>query len=190
MFYLFVAVEPPPAIKYNLAMLCNGLPGAAWDNHEQFHLNLRFIGQVDGAQLEDVKSALTNIKAGPFDIALAGVGFFPKKRAPERIWVGVEKNDALMHLHQKIDTALTRIGFEPEKRKYAPHVTIGRFGQGPVKNDNPKRLAGYLARTSMFKVKPFTCNSFVLYSSTRSNQGPLYSMEAEFPLVPEGVIPQ
>jgi len=69
-------------------------------------------------------------------------------------------------------------------------VTIGRFGQGPVKNDNPKRLAGYLSRTSLFRAKPFRCSSFVLYSSTRSNQGPLYRKEDEFPLVPEGVIPQ
>ena len=188
MYYLFVAVEPPLAVKYQLAMLCKGLPGAAWGNHEQFHLNLRFIGSVDGAQKDDVISSLSAIKAEPFEIALEGVGFFPPKRVPETIWAGVAKNEALQHLHKKIDTALIRIGLEAEHRKYSPHVTLGRFGQGPVKTDNPKALAGYLAHNSLFKTKPFRCDSFALYSSMRSNQGPLYQREESFSFSPKGVV--
>lgn len=188
MYYLFVAVEPPLAIRYQLAMLCKGLPGAAWRNHEQFHLNLRFIGSVDGGQMADIASVLASIKAEPFEITLEGVGFFPPKRVAETIWAGVQKNDALVHLHKKIDTALIRIGLEPEHRKYAPHVTLGRFGPGPVKNDNPKALAGYLAHNSLFRAKPFRCDSFSLFSSSRSNQGPLYTREGVYSLTGESMV--
>lgn len=188
MYYLFVAVEPPLAVKYQLAMLCKGLPGAAWSNHEQFHLNLRFIGSVDGAEKADVISTLSTIKTDPFDIVLEGVGFFPPKRVAETIWAGVQKNEALMHLHKKIDSALIRMGLEAEHRKYAPHVTLGRFGQGPVKTDNPKALAGYLAHNSLFKTKPFRCDSFALFSSARSNQGPLYNREEVFSLSGDRVV--
>jgi 2'-5' RNA ligase len=188
MYYLFVAVEPPLAVKYQLAMLCKGLPGVAWSNHEQFHLGLRFIGSVDGAQMADAISTLATIKAEPFEITLEGVGFFPPKRVPERIWAGVQKNEALVHLHKKIDTALVRIGLAAEHRKYSPHVTLGRFGQGPVKSDNPKALAGYLAHNSLFRAKPFRCESFALYSSARSNQGPLYCREELFLLSGAGVV--
>lgn len=188
MYSLFVGIDFPPDIKSRLAMLCNGLPGALWREESQIHLTLRFVGSVDGGVFADIRNELSRVRIDPFNITLTGIGFFPPKREPDTIWVGVEKSEPLLQLRDRVDWAIIKCGIPPEKRKYAPHVTIGKFGGGPVKTAKPNKLAQYLSEYSLFKTGPIRVSRFHLFSSARSNEGPIYLPEAEYPLTREGVI--
>ena len=187
MYYLFVAVDLPEAIRERLQLLCSGLPGVNWLEPSQFHLTVRYIGGVDGAQFEDIQAALETIRLDPIEIHLTGIGFFPPRRRPEKIWVGVSDSEHLTRLHRRIDTALVKCGLEPEGRKFTPHVTIGHFGAGPVASDKPRHLADYLGANSLFSTESFTIRHFCLYSGARSSQGPLYREEAKYDLTTLGV---
>ena len=186
MYRIFVAAPLPSDVRNELASMCLGLPGVLWVDPEQFHLTIRYVGQVDGGQFEDVRGALSHVEVEPFEVILEGIGFFPLRRRPERIWAGVQKNEPLTMLRTRVDAALRPCGVTLDTRKYLPHVTIGRFGPGPVKNDNPQRLASYLAQFSLFRSAPFTMDRFALFSSVRSSSGPSYLPEAWYPPYVEG----
>jgi 2'-5' RNA ligase len=182
MYHLFVGLELPADIKARLSTLCLGLPGVLWGEPTQFHITLRFIGSVDGAVFRDVVDALRTATGRPFELSLEGVGFFPLRNQPERVWVGVQKSEALERLRNKIESRLVRSGLDPERRKFTPHVTIGKFGAGPVKSDGSRRMADYLSQFSLFRTQPFPVERFCLYSSVRSHEGPRYSIENTYDL--------
>ena len=109
---LFVALDLPWELKQRLALLSGGIPGARWVGTENFHLTLRFMGEVHPIQAEEIDHTLAAIRAPAFDLSLAGVGVFGKGDAKgERaaaLWAGVDRNPALDHLQTKIETALRR----------------------------------------------------------------------------------
>ena len=145
MIRLFVALSLPAAIKEQLAMLSGGIPGARWVPPENYHLTLRFIGEVESWRAEEVDEALANIRARPFMLSLRGLGLFEKAGRISSLWVGVEKTDQLGLLQAKVETALQRIGLEPERKRFAPHVTLA----GPT---------GRRRRSSSPSSKRITCS--------------------------------
>src|SRR5208282_1129398 len=104
MLRLFVGIALPPEVKLSLSLLCAGVPGAKWVDPGNYHVTLRFIGEVDEGAASDLDDALARIRAPRFALALAGVGQFGNRM----LWAGVERNDALAHLHEKIDSAVAR----------------------------------------------------------------------------------
>src|SRR5271169_1349618 len=126
MLRLFVGIGFPPELKLRLSLLCSGLPGAKWVDPGNFHLTLRFIGEVGEDVAADVDEALVTLKARRFALQLAGVGVFGNGK-PRQLWVGAERDPALASLQGKIELALIRIGLPPEPRKFAPHVTLARL---------------------------------------------------------------
>jgi 2'-5' RNA ligase len=183
MYSLFVSLELPQPVKDQLSVLCNGLPGAMWLDVDQFHLTVRHIGRVDGGVFADVRDALATVKAEPVEIELDGVGFFPPKRHPQSLWVGVRKSEELTRLRSRVDSVLKNCELEPEGRKFSPHVTLAHFSGGNVRSDKPNHMAEYLARTSLFKTEPFVVDQFGLYSGARSNHGPIYRLESDYALI-------
>src|SRR3954453_7733200 len=131
MLRLFVALTLPEEVKDQLAMLATGIPGARWVPPENYHLTLRFIGEVESWRAQEVDDALANIRARPFELSLRGLGTFEKAGRISALWVGVEKTDALGFLQSKGETALQRIGLEPERKRFAPHVSLARTGRSP-----------------------------------------------------------
>src|SRR3954464_2907233 len=126
MLRLFVGIEFPPELKLRLSLLCTGVPGARWVDAGNFHLTLRFIGEIAEDVAADVDEALARVKAPRFTLQLAGTGVFGGNR-PRALWVGAERDPGLVGLRDKIEQALIRIGVEPEERKFAPHVTLARL---------------------------------------------------------------
>ena len=183
MYRLFVAIDLPDRVKEQIRFICHGVSGAHWLEPEQLHLTLRFIGEVDGGVFRDVTETLAHIKSGPFSLALAGAGCFPLRKEPKSLWVGVEKNEALAHLHRKIETALVRAGLPKEGRKFSPHVTVAQL-KGPRAN----KIAGFLAANGLFKVAPFPVEEFCLYSSFLSSQGAVHQLEESYPLFSKGAL--
>lgn len=177
MMRLFVALELPPEIIGSLSALCEGVPGARWMNDDQFHLTLRFIGEVDRLAFEDIAHSLSGIEADAFELALAGVGHYPPRGAPRVLWAGVRPSKALQALQARIESAVTRAGQPPEPRKFSPHVTLARFRVAPL-----DRVSTFLARHGLFATEPFAVTAFHLYSSRMAPSGSHYEIEASFPL--------
>lgn len=174
---LFVAIDPPPGIREQLGTLCCGLPGARWVEPEQLHLTLRFIGDVDGSVLIRVQEILAAVRVGAFSLRLEGIGFFPPRGSPRVVWVGIRKNEQLLHLHNRIESVLVRAGLAPEDRKFSPHITLAR-----LKNTPASRIGAYLAQHGLFITEEFQVNEFLLYSSVLNSRGARHYIEEGYPL--------
>jgi 2'-5' RNA ligase len=177
MHRLFVAIDLPESIKKNLETMFFGLPGARWIALDQLHLTVRFIGGVDGGLFHDIKNCLEEIYTSPFDLQLKGVGHFPPRGKPRVIWVGLERSEPLQLLRKKIDTALMKVGVEPEGRKFSPHITLARLKNTPL-----NRVTNFLAGNGLFSQEPFRVEDFVLYSSTLTQKGAIHTVEKVYSL--------
>jgi 2'-5' RNA ligase len=176
MMRLFVALALPDAVAASLDPIQGGVPGARWQSREQLHLTLRFIGEVDGRDANAIHDALTGITAPPFQLTLKGVGEFGGKH-PHALWAGIAPCEALLHLQRKIETALQRIGLEPERRKYTPHVTLARLAGA-----SRGRVMDYLVDHALYASAPFDVGAFILYSSLLTPNGSLYTAEHAYRL--------
>ncbi len=176
---LFIAIPIPDEIVQPLERLTVGLPTIRWTPPEQFHLTLRFVGEVDHAMFCDIGERLADIGFQPFEISLEGIGQFPLRGAPRTLWVGIAKCDPLTRLKRRIDRTLEDIGLEPDCRKFAPHVTIGRFHGLPPEN----RFGSWLARRALFRSPGFPIQSFGLYSSLLRSWGAEHQLEATYDFV-------
>ena len=174
---LFIAVDLPETNKKNLEAVFFGIPGARWVALDQLHLTVRFIGDVDGALLHDIKSELEEVSISSFDLQLRGVGHFPPRGAPRVIWVGLEKSEPLQLLRKKINTALLKIGLEPERRKFSPHITLARLKNTPL-----QKVADFLSGNGLFRQEPFQIEDFKLYSSTLTPKGAIHRVEKIYSL--------
>ena len=174
---LFVAIELPESVKRDLQRLCAGVPGARWATPDQLHLTLRFVGEVDGARADDIAVALAGITGAAFSLTLDGLGHFFHGHNPHTLWAGVRAEPALLDLQARIDARLQRLGLAPERRNYAPHVTIAR-----LKKAASARLADYMQSYAAFLSGPFDVAGFALFSSFLSRNGAIYTIEASYPL--------
>jgi len=177
MYRLFVAIDLPLSERAKLAGMFFGIPGARWVPEDQLHLTLRFIGEVDGGVFRDIKETLADIKVAPFTMQLKGFGCFPPRKQPHVLWVGVDKNDQLMHLRNRVEAAVVKAGIPPEQRKFSPHITLARLKDTPL-----SKLTNFLSGNGLFASEPFTVNEFVLYSSVLSPKGAIHQVEAEYVL--------
>lgn len=176
MIRLFTAIELPESVRVRLTLLQGGVPGARWSPAENLHLTLRFIGEVDEAQANDIDDMLAAIRAPAFDLTLKGAGEFGG-RDPHALWIGVAPNEVLMRLAAKIESALQRMGLAAETRKYAPHVTLARLRDAPI-----AKVREFLSAHASFDSGPLAVRRFALYSSYPSSNGSLYRLERTYTL--------
>ncbi len=174
---LFVALDLPRAIRTRLSFLSGGLPGVRWTPPENYHVTLRFIGELPGWRAEEVDEALAALRAPGFTLQLAGVGAFAKAGRVTSLWAGVERTPALEHLQAKVETALHRAGVERERRRFTPHVTLGRLdGAAEAK------VAGWVQAHNLFRSQPVVVEHFTLFSSRLGKEQAAYEPEVEYPL--------
>jgi len=173
---LFVGIDPAPHIKAQLLDLMGGVAGARWQTEEQLHLTLRFIGEVDRRQAEDIATTLSGISHPKFEIALSGTGAFDRRGRINALWTGVTPHEPLRTLHKKVDHAIVRAGLPSEGRAYHPHITLARFGRdsGP--------LGGFMDRDGGVTSPPFTIEDFCLYESELTRDGSIYTIVERYPL--------
>lgn len=179
---LFVALALPEEIRWQLRLLCGGLPTGngsvnRWVLPENFHITLRFLGEVDGRDAHYVDAALAGIRAPRFSLRLKGVDAFSSGQRVKAIYAGVEKQPALQHLHDKVESAVVRAGLPPEGQKYTPHVTLTRPKDPPI-----AKLQHYLAEHSLFKSEPFEVTHFTLFSSAMGSEHSVYTAQASYAL--------
>lgn len=177
MLRLFVALPLPPEVRTRLSLLGGGVPGARWIPPESLHLTLRFVGEVDGGTAQDIAEALDGIDAPPFALTLTGIDTFGQGEAARVLWVGVEREPALLELRERVESALRFAGIAPDPQKYIPHVTLAR-----LKKPSVGALMRQIAANSPLRIGPVAFDRFILYSSWSQADGPFYREEAVYSL--------
>ena len=173
---LFTALEIPRNAAMSLSLLRGGLPGARWIDVENYHITLRFIGDVDGRTADEIVERLDRIERPEFQLQLTGTGAFGSKK-PHSVWAGVSTPPELFQLQAEIERICQRIGLPSDPRKFTPHVTLARLRSTPV-----DEVVRYLTGRGGFMTQPFTVSRFVLLSSRDSVGGGPYLTEEVFPL--------
>jgi len=173
---IFTGLEIPHDVAQSLSMMRGGLPGARWIDPENYHLTLRFIGDVDDATAHEVESLLGRVRRGPFELRFDALSSFGGRR-PRAVIATLAHTQELMELQAEHERLMQRVGLEPEGRKYTPHVTLAR-----LRDVSSRQVADYLASRALFGSLPFKVSRFVLFSSRASIGGGPYVVEAAYPL--------
>ncbi len=174
---LFVALDLPWEVRRQLSQLATALPGARWLPPENLHITLRFLGEMPAHRAEELDHALAALRGKRFNLQLGGVGVFEKAGRPQTLWAGVERSPQLDHLQAKIETAVQRIAFEPERRRFNPHVSLARLDNAPA-----GKLVEWLQRHNLLRAEPVPVEHFTLFSSRLGKDGAAYTAEVEYPL--------
>ena len=174
---LFVGIPLPGDVREALAGLRSGLPGARWAEPRDMHVTLRFIGEVGKPEAEHIDAALGAVRAPAFELAFSGIGLFQSGSRVRTVWARLERSTLLVHLREKVESAVVRAGLEPERRKFKPHVTLAR-----LKNTPGGRVGAYVEAQDAFAVGPFPVTGFALIRSFLNRDGPHYEPVAEYAL--------
>jgi len=173
---LFSGLEIPGEIAQRLSMLRGGLEGARWVEEENYHITLRFIGDVDGDTATRYSEALGQIEAEGFSLTLDGVGSFGRGK-PRAVWAGVAPSAPLGALRRAHEKAALTAGLEPEPRNFHAHVTLAR-----MRNCSASEIAQYLEYNGAFLIPAFAVTRFVLFSARESRGGGPYVAERSYAL--------
>ena len=172
---LFTGLEIPASLAHELAFLRGGVSGARWIDRENYHITLRFIGDIDDRAAHDVAFELARIRRKPFEVVIDGLDFFGGER-PRAIIAKAKPTSALLDLQAEQERLVRRVGLPPETRKYVPHVTLAR-----LRSASPLALADYMNARGLLASRRFLAERFVLFSSKDSTGGGPYLVEAEYP---------
>ena len=173
---LFTGLEIPAEIGHTLSGLRGGLPGARWIDPENYHVTLRFIGDIDGVSANEIASMLFRINRKPFEVKVQGLSSFGGKK-PRAVVASVEPSRPLIELQAELERLMQRLGLNPEGRKFTPHVTLARLHDASSQD-----VADYLSVRGYFPSKVFTADRFVLFSSRASTGGGPYVVEDSYAL--------
>jgi 2'-5' RNA ligase len=173
---LFTGIEIPSGIAEALNMLRGGLPGARWIERENYHITLRFLGDIDDRAANDAAAMLADIRKPAFNLHFDGLASFGGRK-PRSVYAQVAAEPALNELQDEQERLMRRIGLEPETRKFTPHVTLAR-----LRATSSLDVADYLSARGFFRTAPFPVTRFVLYSSRASTGGGPYVVEESYAL--------
>lgn len=181
MIRAFVAIDLPEAIRSALAVEQFLLPLPRKTDPDTFHLTLVFLGEVSDPVLEAAHEGLADVSVPPFRLEVAGLGLFGGAR-PRVVWAGVEAGADLARLQSKIERAVRVAGATPDRRRFVPHVTLGRFA--PPGPEETMRLERAVAERGGLRAGGFEVESFVLYRSHLGPKGARHEELARYPLGP------
>lgn len=171
---LFTGLEIPPGLAAELALMRGGLSGARWIDPENYHITLRFIGDIDLPTAREVAASLADIRRPPVAVTLDGLGAFGGDK-PRAIVAKVQPSTPLNELQGEQERLMRRLGLPPEPRKFTPHVTLAR-----LRGISGLTVADYLGQRG-FLIRRFTAERFVLFSARDSVGGGPYIAEEAYP---------
>lgn len=157
---LFVAIDLPEETRDRLVALRDASIKARWTPSEQYHLTLRFIGEVDEATTAQLQEALHAARTAPVRLEGRGLGVFPSQRKPRVLFAALEATPGLLALQERVEAAVQGVGLDGDGRPFTPHITVARlkFGQG-------YELRRFRKQHADLQIGPFEATSFVLYES-------------------------
>jgi len=175
MLRLFAGISLPPDIRKVLLARMGGVPGVRWQSDTQLHLTLRFMGNVEEQQANDIDLALRSLLLDPFELSLRGTGLFGTPRKPRMIWAGIDPIAPVVALQRKIEAAVVRIGLPPETRKFTPHITMARCDRGA------ERIDRFLDETGDLASPPWIVDHFTLFRSHLGHKAASYAPLSHYP---------
>ena len=188
----FIAIELDESIKDGLTQLQKRLEGQTprgsvrWVRSEGIHLTLKFLGDVPADQIEEITRALQKGCQGfaPFSLSCRGLGCFPDLKRPRVVWTGIqEETGTLARLQQAIEEHVAPLGYPTEKRKFSPHLTIGRV-QKRVGSGDLRRLGELVGASEAGTLGQMEVRSVNLMRSDLRPSGAVYTRLAEVELKP------
>jgi 2'-5' RNA ligase len=189
----FVAIELPDEARKALGSLQRDLRGRVppdavrWTRPESIHLTLNFLGDVAPGSIEQIVAALQEVSAAhsTFAFEIAGVGVFPDPKRPRVVWAGVsESSGVLVALQNDAARLLAPLGFEPEKRPFKPHLTLGRAGRHASPHELAE-LGEVIAQTKVGTLARVSVDHISLMKSDLRPSGAVYSQQAVISLTGE-----
>lgn len=179
---LFTGLEVPRLLADQLSLLQGGLQSGGntprWIDRDNFHVTLRFIGDIDHAMAREVVLALDKVRRAPLTLTLDGLGSFGGNK-PHSVFAHIAPNPELVELQAQHERILQRLGFAPERRNFIPHITLAR-----CRGFSSDAIAHWLAMRGGVMNISFEVERFVLYSSRDSVGGGPYVVEEDYPLIP------
>lgn len=174
---LFTGLEIPLHCAAALASARGGVYGARWIEPSDYHVTLRFIGDVDLPTAREIAETLAEVRRPPVSIRFEGLSWFGADK-PRAIVARIKPTAPLIELQGEHERRLRRIGLAPDVRNFTPHVTLAR-----LRSVSPAAVADYLSARGDLVPPPFEASRFVLYSARDSVGGGPYLVEAEYPLI-------
>ncbi len=175
---LFVAIDPPDAIRKDLVSLCGGIQEARWVPAPQLHVTLRFLGEVGPEASARCATALEAVREPAFSIAFSGVGRFPPNRPPRVLWTGIEPAQSIGEVHASVESSLRSAGIAPDEKRFSPHLTLARLRE----NASRAEVCRWLERWESFRSAPVRVSRFFLYSSVLGPDGARHQKERSYDL--------
>jgi 2'-5' RNA ligase len=198
----FIAIELDESIKDGLTKLQKRLKGEApqgsvrWVRPEGIHLTLKFLGDVPADQIGEITRALQKSCQGfaPFSLSCGGLGCFPNLKRPRVVWVGIQEESesarggfgihrtgTLAQLQKAIEENVAPLGYPTEKRKFSPHLTLGRV-QRRVSSGDQRRLGELVGASQIGTLGQMEVRSVNLMRSDLRPSGAVYTWLAEMEL--------
>ena len=176
MIRAFVAVDLEPQtvqqITEAIARLRPHIPGIRWLPPANFHLTLKFLGDIEEAKVEPIAAALDRdlYPFSCFTINAKGLGVFPDLRRPRILWVGLV-GDELNALASRVEKAFVPFGFAAERRAFTPHLTVGRWRQF---DGSPKELGDEIEKWRGHDFGRSKIDEVILFQSVLKQEGAVY----------------
>lgn len=185
---LFIACEVPDDVKANIGTLITNLKARSgtdvrWIKAEGVHVTLKFLGETTVKKLPAIKLAIQEAVVGhsPFELEFSNIGIFGGREGLRIMWVGIAGDVLRLEaLVRATNAALSVVGFEPERRPFRPHLTLGR-----VKDEiATRRRAEIEVAVGKMDVPPTAWRTaqVSLMRSRLTTQGAFYDVLATFPL--------
>lgn len=174
---LFVAIELPDAPSHQLQQLRDDNLPARWTSPAQYHLTLRFIGEVNQAVSRSLQTALAAVQGSPLRLQSGGLDVFPSRRRPRVLALRIRSTPALKALQAEVEAAVQETGLPPEKRPFSAHVTFARLKDPPLKD-----VRTFLQSHQDFTLDTFSISDFHLYQSELHPDGAQHTRLATYPL--------
>lgn len=189
MLRLFVAISLPDSVKDEIEKaqrrLRDAFPGklVRWTKREQFHLTLKFLGNVRESRVSGLIAGLREscMPLSELQLRSEGIGFFPDARYPRVVWVGVrDRKNLLLRLHEAVETGVREVTGERPDKTFAGHVTLGRIER--IQRQDAETLAELVARMSKLSFGEWTASKIELIRSELSSSGSFYTTLADISL--------
>jgi 2'-5' RNA ligase len=185
----FIAIELDDHVKNELSILIDTLRMDSqklvrWVKPAGIHVTLKFLGSIKQGMLQLVQNVLAGVclNTAAFNLSLSGLGFFPGPRKPRVLWIGMGGDlEELARLQSAIDSGLSKLGFEAEKREFSPHITLGRLDAARLPQDIT-RFTSCVLGLKYEAVLKIRVDRVSLMRSQLLPTGAVYSRLAEFDL--------
>ncbi|MDO5581780.1 MAG: RNA 2',3'-cyclic phosphodiesterase [Planctomycetia bacterium] len=172
-------------------------PEIKWVNDEQFHITLKFLGDVPTLEIHEIIAAAERAAAQCeiFDLIMEKFGVFPDRKNPKTLWVGIGDGiEELRSLVGLIENELAPLGFPRDPREFTPHLTVGRVRQTKFRENERRRKPDQgIPRTVDLDIPELTSqedlffgccsvDEIIVYGSELQREGPLYEVLGSVPL--------